>query len=133
MEIGRYSGSSPPSTRIVLMDTIMGFFDIEEAGAQEEEIERPGPFALFAPRPNPARGPVTLTFALPECGPVDLRVYDASGRRVQTLIEGEMDAGEHVARWSGRDEHGRRVATGIYFARLSSRNQGSVRKIILLR
>ena len=78
-------------------------------------------------------GLVSLTFALPEREAIHLRVYDAAGRLVRTLIEGEMDAGEHVAQWSGTDDRGRRVAAGIYFARLSTRNRGTVKKLVMLR
>jgi hypothetical protein len=133
MEIGRYIDGNPPSTKIALMDTIMGYFGIVEADVHEEEMDRSATFTLFAPRPNPTRGGVTLTFALPERGPVNLRVYDAAGRLVRTLVQGEMDAGEHVAQWSGTDDRGHRVAAGIYFTRLSTRNRGTVRKLVMLR
>ena len=45
-------------------------------------------FAVFAPRPNPFNPATTLTYDLPEPTRVGLRIYDASGRVVRTLLDG---------------------------------------------
>ena len=77
-------------------------------------------FALAAPWPNPARVEAELFFALPAAGPASLRIYDAQGRVVRDLVRGERPAGRQSARWNGRDQAGRAVGSGIYFARLSA-------------
>ena len=78
----------------------------------------PGEIALARPSPNPARGPVTLRFALPREAPVRLGIYDVSGRQVRELASGRQTAGEHVLDWDLRDEFGHAVGAGLYFARL---------------
>jgi YD repeat-containing protein len=82
--------------------------------------------------PTPFRGSTTLHFDLPRPERVRLTVFDPSGRRVRTLVEGEFASGRHGARWDGRDEHGRRVGSGLYFARLESATGSRIRRIVRL-
>lgn len=74
--------------------------------------------AFDAPRPNPSRGSVQFRFALPASGPARLTLYGADGRRIRTLADGERSVGLHALLWDGRDDGGRRVAPGVYWARL---------------
>jgi flagellar hook assembly protein FlgD len=69
---------------------------------------------------------------MPSRGPVRLTIYDVHGRRVSTLIDEQRDAGEHFVVWDGRDSRGRSVASGIYFARLSTGDDSAVRKVVRL-
>ncbi len=64
---------------------------------------------------------------------VRLEVYDVSGRRVRSLVEGEMRPGTHVVTWDGRNEQGRRVSSGVYLCRLVSGNVVNTRKMVLLK
>jgi hypothetical protein len=62
-------------------------------------------------RPNPFRNEVTLSFTLPQSGPVSVDIYSADGRRVQTLAKGDMTAGQHQLSWKlDRD-----TPSGVYF------------------
>jgi hypothetical protein len=64
--------------------------------------------------PNPFRDEVTLSFNLPQSGPVKVEIYSADGRRVQTLAEGEMEAGPQRVAWK-LDRH---TPSGVYFYRV---------------
>jgi flagellar hook assembly protein FlgD len=86
--------------------------------------------ALAAPSPNPSSALTRLDFELPTAGVAELAVFDASGRRVATLAEGEQSAGVHSASWDGRSAGGARAAAGLYFARLVT-PQGSVSRRIV--
>ncbi|MEZ4651530.1 MAG: FlgD immunoglobulin-like domain containing protein [Candidatus Eisenbacteria bacterium] len=92
---------------------------------------------LAAPEPNPATGPVTLAFTLPDRARVALEVFDVQGRRVATPLRAEVEAGEHSALWNGRDASGRPVADGRYYVRLRAHGPGgdeeSVRAVTILR
>jgi hypothetical protein len=71
--------------------------------------------------PNPARGgEARILFRVPSERPVELAIYDASGRRVRSLTAGAKPAGVQSVSWDGRDENGSPVAAGTYIARLSS-------------
>jgi len=83
--------------------------------------------------PNPARGGCVLRFSLAEAGPGVLAVYDAGGRRVRTLESGPLARGVHAPRWDGRDDAGRPVPGGLYFARLRLGQGVQTRRVALVR
>ncbi|HTR97127.1 MAG TPA: PQQ-dependent sugar dehydrogenase, partial [Candidatus Acidoferrales bacterium] len=82
----------------------------------------PGPAGALrlAAGPNPFGSATALSFVLPAAGPARLALYDLGGRRVQTLYDGAAPAGETRIEWNGRDAGGRRVAPGLYVARLEA-------------
>ena len=93
----------------------------------------PRELALSAPAPNPLRGSCVLRLALPRDAQVTLAVYDQQGRRVRALLAGALPAGEHPIVWDGRDDGGRRVASGIYFVRCAAEGRTFTRRIAALR
>ena len=52
--------------------------------------------------------------------PVALKVFDATGRAVKTLVLGRTPAGTYTTTWNGTDDAGRPLAYGIYFVRLTT-------------
>ncbi len=83
--------------------------------------------------PNPFNPETSIPFSLANAGRVTLRVYDVSGRFVTTLLDENRGAGQHVARWDGRDARGRASSSGVYFVRLESDGTTETRKIVLLK
>jgi hypothetical protein len=82
--------------------------------------------------PNPTRDSSLIDFELGRRESVRLALYDASGRRVRDLLSADLEAGPHTAKWDGRDAAGRRVAAGVYFAKLeTSRRVDSVKMIVV--
>ena len=94
---------------------------------------RPSAYALSPNFPNPFNPETSLRLHLPQSGQVWLDVFDAAGQRVRSLVSGQLAAGVHVAVWDGRDQRGRDVASGTYFARLRAGGVVQVSKMILLR
>jgi hypothetical protein len=90
-------------------------------------------FRLEQNDPNPFNPSTLIRFVVPESGPVELVVYDLAGRRVKTLVSRDLDAGEHDARWHGRDDDGRRVASGVYVYRLVAGDRVESKQAILLK
>ncbi len=88
---------------------------------------------LGANRPNPFNPATVIPYELPRAGRARLALYDAAGRRVRTLVDGETAAGAHEARWDGRDEAGRPVGSGAYFARLTFAGRSLTRSLVLAR
>ena len=76
--------------------------------------------ALEAPAPNPSRGEVRMTLELPSPTGIDAGIYDLTGRRIRALESGPLAAGRHTLNWDGRDQSGRSVPAGVYFARVES-------------
>ncbi|MGH3053789.1 MAG: Kelch repeat-containing protein, partial [Gaiellaceae bacterium] len=69
---------------------------------------------LRAPTPNPSPGGTTLSYSIARAGRVRLYVYDASGRLVRRLIDGERPAGEENVSWDGSDDSGAKLRAGLY-------------------
>ncbi len=94
-----------------------------------------GPVLLSVRRskPNPFDRQAELSFTLPRASAVRLTISDVQGRRVRELVASSLPAGEHGARWDGRDDRGRRAATGIYFATLDAGGTVVRTRLALLR
>jgi hypothetical protein len=84
--------------------------------------------------PNPFNPTTTIEFYLARGAKVTLAIYDVSGRRVRTLLSDAMtEAGVHRVGWNGKDDAGRKLASGVYFAHFRAEGQIASRKLILLR
>ncbi len=83
--------------------------------------------------PCPQDGSVNIRYELAQETDVDLRICDATGRLVSALIAGTHPAGMHEVIWDGRNRHGQRMGTGIYFVQLEGAGQELHRKMMLVR
>lgn len=93
----------------------------------------PSDYVLSQNYPNPFNPTTTIQFGLPRRSVVALEVYDLLGRRVRTLINGEIAEGTHTVQWDGRNAYDQLSASGIYFYRLSGDGFIRSRKMILLK
>ena len=74
-----------------------------------------------------------IHFELARAGLVNLSVFDASGAFVTAIAQATFGAGPHDVRWNGTDAGGRRVASGVYFYRLTANGTELTRKMMLLK
>jgi hypothetical protein len=81
--------------------------------------------------PNPFSDATAMEFILDRRSDVKLEIFDAAGRRIRVLDEGERDAGQYRLAWAGRDDFGRSVAGGVYFARLKAGGRLATAKLIV--
>lgn len=88
---------------------------------------------LKAAVPNPFNPRTEISFTLSDRQDVRLEIYDLAGRRVLTLVDGTMPAGEHAVPWLGRDTGGRAVPSGAYVARLVTADRVDTIKLLLAR
>jgi hypothetical protein len=72
-----------------LTTRVMGQVGVEDHSSQLAA------FLLGQNYPNPARPATLIAFALPSAMHVDLALFDATGRRVSTLLSGNQCPGEH--------------------------------------
>jgi len=82
--------------------------------------------------PNPFGNNTEINFDVP-ASLVSLTIYDASGRLLRSLVEAPLPAGRHRVVWDGRDEWGRNVASGVYFARICAGGRALNRKMVVVR
>ena len=78
-----------------------------------ERVEMPLVFSLSQNYPNPFNPTTNIKFTLPETIDVRLEVYNIAGQRVATLVNTQMNAGEHVVAFDGRA-----LASGVYIYRI---------------
>jgi hypothetical protein len=88
--------------------------------------------------PNPFNSETVIEYELPQSGEIQLVIYDVTGQRVATLASGLRQAGTYALRWDGRDDAGRRLASGVYLYRLEAPAMTGdrmlqTRKLLLLR
>jgi len=94
---------------------------------------KPGVFQLFQNYPNPFNPSTTIGYNLPEMSAIDLILSDLSGREIRRLVCGPKTAGFHEVTWDGLDENGCRVAAGLYFYTLRSRDYEVTRQLLLVK
>jgi hypothetical protein len=100
--------------------------------APREGLGDSGP--AVAATPNPFNPATTIRFRVAAPGEVSVRLHDARGALVRTLVRGWYPQGPHEVRWDGRDDGGAGVASGVYFVSLESSGAMPARaKLILMK
>ena len=156
-------GEAPPGSQVVLLDlvqrracditageppeaitnyseqlpyrlkVIAGAPDYVRGAIEEALAQLPEEFALSQNYPNPFNPSTTIEYALPLPARVSLRIYNLLGREVAALVNDWQDMGYHEIVWQGRDQAGRSVASGVYFAVLHADGHILTRKMLLLK
>ena len=93
----------------------------------------PSEIALGQNYPNPFNPITSLDYLLPRRSDVSIRVYNMLGQEIITLLRQEQPYGKYSVSWNGLDKYGKKVASGVYFTELKSRNIRRVTKMLLLK
>jgi len=64
---------------------------------------------------------------------VQLVIYNVVGQKVCTLLNGIQRAGLHQVIWSGKDDLGRPISSGIYFYKMTTENYTKTLKMVLIK
>ena len=96
--------------------------------AERPEVGLPIFTSLDQNYPNPFNATTNISFSLAEAGNVSLNVYDITGRLVVTLVDGQMDAGEHLVAWDASS-----VSSGVYFYKLTAGDYSATKSMNLLK
>ena len=112
---------------------VFGDFEVvgvEKMGGGQSALERTAPltFALSQNNPNPFSRETAISYTLPASGHTTVKIYDTSGRLLQTLLDEEVSTGVHTITWDREN-----AASGIYFCRLSSNGRSLTRKMVVVR
>ncbi|MDZ7292767.1 MAG: T9SS type A sorting domain-containing protein [candidate division KSB1 bacterium] len=98
-----------------------------------ENIRFPVSPALAQNHPNPFNPSTTIEFVLPVSAQVSLKIYNAAGQQICSLVNETLAAGRHRLLWDGRDGDGKQVASGTYIYRLQVGQHVQQKKLLLLR
>jgi hypothetical protein len=94
----------------------------------------PAMFALSRNYPNPFGRKTTISYDVPAGGGhVTIRIYDAAGRLVRTLVDGPETPGRKVAVWDGCGNKGQKAAAGVYFYHMTAPGFAKTRRMIIVK
>ena len=106
-------------------------FGIGNPDITEDDI--PKAYNLSQNFPNPFNPATTIRFDIRKKGRVQLRIYNVAGQLVKTLVDDVIDSGSYTREWTGMNNTGVKVASGVYFYRLEVGEYENVKKMVLLR
>jgi hypothetical protein len=109
----------------------LDILDDQTVGAPTVTAPRVTPQLLASP--NPARDAITFTLSLPRATAGSLRILDVSGRAVRTLPLAAAAPGSRQVRWDSRDDSGRPLPAGVYWAEAKTEGTRLVRRVTLVR
>jgi subtilisin family serine protease len=99
------------------------------------QVITPAPaLAFVSAAPNPSSGTVRLEYETDAASPAQvakIEIYDVAGRRVRQLFQGSAAPGVSQVTWDGTGESGRRLAAGVYVAKLSLGDRSVSRKLLI--
>ncbi|MCP4580448.1 MAG: T9SS type A sorting domain-containing protein [candidate division Zixibacteria bacterium] len=93
-----------------------------------EDDNRPVNFSLNQNYPNPFNAGTVISFNLKADSDVIIDIYDITGARVTTLVDGQMPAGNHEITWDAAD-----VASGVYYYKLTAGDESEARQAVLIK
>ena len=99
--------------------------DLVTSVSPHPEPVQPSDFQLCANFPNPFNPSTMIVFYLPRNEYVTLKVYDITGRTIETLVEGEVPSGEHRLQWSAEG-----LAGGVYLCRMTAKGSSQTIKLL---
>jgi len=111
-----------------------GLFIITESLAIEGLSPLPQIYALYDNYPNPFNPETTIPYDVPETGAVRFTIYNLRGQVILKTVE-EVTPGYHTFRWTGKNQRGHVVPTGVYFLRMEALKGSfnATRKLVLLK
>lgn len=119
-------GLSPVSEQTVTLEFSNGGFTT----ANSNDVD-----AIVATNsaPNPFSNSTSIVFSIKRGTNVNVSVYNLKGQLINTLMNQDLSAGNHVVEWNGRDRNGSKCASGVYFYRISSPSKTVSRKVVLIK
>ncbi|MDH7603657.1 MAG: T9SS type A sorting domain-containing protein [Melioribacter sp.] len=93
----------------------------------------PRTYSLEQNYPNPFNPSTIISYQIPEMTNVQIKIYDALGREVRTLIDEIKPAGKYNIAWDGRDNFGNLISSGVYFYKIIAGNFVQTKKMILMK
>jgi hypothetical protein len=88
----------------------------------------PSEFSFYPAHPNPFNPVTTIRFSTKTDSHLSLRIYDITGKLVETLVEEKISTGNHTVRWNAE-----KFSSGMYFVQFQNSGNVQTQKIILLK
>ena len=118
-----------------ILDVVLTYLDATVTGIEDAAASSAVPhvFELQQNYPNPFNPVTTIRYAIQVKVKVVISIHNTLGQKIKTLISEEKEAGSHEVKWDARNDHGNKVASGIYFYRINAGNSyRAVKKMIFI-
>ena len=96
----------------------------------EKSVE-PKRFSLSQNFPNPFNPITHLNYTLVNPGIIHLAIYDVLGKQIYTIHDGYQRQGGHNVQWTGVNQNGNQVPSGVYFFKLETKSNTITKKMVL--
>lgn len=83
--------------------------------------------------PNPFHNNTSFEFYINKKSKVFVGIYTYNGQLVKTIMNNEVDSGNHRVIWNGRNENNQQLANGLYFCKIINQGNSKTEKLILLK
>ncbi|MFZ1320586.1 MAG: T9SS type A sorting domain-containing protein [Ignavibacteria bacterium] len=122
--IGGYFTDGPPNWKSYIVD----FEQQGTIGIENLNSEIPETFTLYQNYPNPFNGQTKIKFDLKVSGLYKLKLFDISGKEIQTIVNEFLNYGSYNINFNAGD-----LSSGVYFYNLSSIKFNQTKKLILIK
>ncbi len=85
-------------------------------------------YRLYQNYPNPFNPETIIRYQIVKSGPVSIKVYDITGRKIKTIVNEEKNRGRYEVKFNAS-----RLSSGIYFYKITSSSYNDVKKMILMK
>ena len=124
--------AAPSVRNVVWNDIYLWFNGIPNTNITEDDVPKAN--KLSQNFPNPFNPTTTIKFDVRAKGHVSLKIYNVAGQLVKTMVNEVMDAGfDYSMEWTGANNAGVKVASGVYFYSFEAENFKATKKMVLLR
>ena len=107
---------------------LLEIFLVEVMISMDDQASTLPEYISFANYPNPFNSSTTIEYGLPEAAHVNIEIYDLLGRKVETLMNEEQEAGTYQIVWDAGDR-----SSGVYFYRITSGGFTEAKRMVLLK
>lgn len=83
--------------------------------------------------PNPFNSMTNIEYELPHRATISIKIYNILGKEIITLENGIKEAGNYKLEWSGKNDSGQDVSSGIYIYVFLADDYISTKKMVLLK
>jgi hypothetical protein len=107
-----------------------------QGGAINDNItqnETPAAYSLSQNFPNPFNPSTTIHYSMRSKGHLSLKIYNVAGQLLRVLVDEVKNAGAYTIVWDGCNNRGSRVASGVYFYKMETKDFSRTKKMVMLR
>ena len=130
-EVGYCGGNTENTTYKDVCTGTTNHAEVVKLEYDEKTI--PNTYILKQNYPNPFNPSTQIQFSVPNSENVHLIIYDALGNKVKEVFNKELMKGQYSFTWSGKNNEGEKVSSGIYFYRMEAGTFVKTKKMILLK